>query len=189
MEKHLSTLDALLKDVTGNLSMGDSGKAAGYLKSLSVLAGAMSRSCQQEFELGLVDELEEMAPSDEGADGFQAKRQLNQRELDLSNMELALVNFFANVSSGCYMTAGAAAAALNEVANQIAKQEDTPLFPKPMTDDEMRAWAAGHGIEVTDETNLPEAHPAYQLPHSEPAAKKRRKDGAPARKRRGAAHV
>jgi hypothetical protein len=174
MDQHLGTLDALLKDVAGNLSIGDFRKAAGYLKSLSVLTDAMSRACQQEFELGLIDELEEMSPPKELADGLQAKRQLNQRELELGTLEVALAGYVADVSSGCYLTAGAAAAALNEVADQVAKQENTPLFPKPMTDDEMRAWAAAHGIEVIDETNSSEAHPAYQLLNGQPATRKRR---------------
>lgn len=150
MNKHLNILDALLADVSGNLAMGNSKNAAGYLKSLSLLAGALSRQCQQQFELDVLEELEDMAPSAETAQGLKAKRSLNERELGLSKLEVELTDYFANVSSSCYLSAEHAADALRSIADDVEKQEGSLLFPRPLTADEMKAWAAQNGIEYVD---------------------------------------
>lgn len=152
MDTKLSLLEALLKDVTGNLLMGNSKNAAGYLKSISLLTGAMSRQCQQQFELGVIEELEAMAPSGETAGGLETKRKLSQRELELSKLEVELADFFANVSSACYATAEHAADSLRSIAEDVEKQEGSELFPKPMSKDDVKAWAAERGIRYVDET-------------------------------------
>jgi len=150
MNKHLKILEALLADVSGNLAMGNSKNAAGYLKSLSVLAGALSRQCQQQFELDVLEELEDMAPNAATAKGLKAKRSLNERELELSKLEVELTNYFANVSSSCYISAKHAAEALRSIADDVEKQEGSLLFPRPLTADEMKAWAAQNRIEYID---------------------------------------
>jgi len=150
MENQLKTLEALLNDVTGNLVMGNSKNAAGYLKSISLLAGALSRQCQQQFELGVIEELEAMEPTSEMAEGLQTKRKLNQRELELSKLEVELANFFANVSSSCYLGAEDAADSLRSIADDVQRQEGSELFPKPMSAEEMKAWAAERGIPYYD---------------------------------------
>lgn len=150
MNNHLKTLEALLADVSGNLAMGNSKNAAGYLKSISLLAGALSRQYQQLFELGVTEELEDMAPSAQTAKGLQAKRSLNQREHELCRLEVELTNYFANVSSSCYLSAEHAADALRSIAHNVEKQEGSLLFPRPLTTEEMKAWAAQNGIEYVD---------------------------------------
>lgn len=158
MNKHLNILGALFNDVRGNLAMGDCKNAAGYLKSISLLAGAMSRQCQQQFELDVLEELEDMALNDDPAEGLQAKRLLNQRELELCSLESDLTNYFASVSSSCYFSAKNAADALRSIADDIEKQEGSQLFPKPMTVDDMKAWAAQNGIEFIDTANGEQSH-------------------------------
>lgn len=152
LDKHLNILESLFKDVTGNLSMGDFKNAASYLKSIGLLAAALSRQCQQEFELGLIDEIEELPTGDEVAEALVLKRKLNHRELQFSALETALTNYLALVGSRCFLTAKDAANSLRSVATDIEQQEETELFPKPMTDADMRAWAAQHGIKVIDAT-------------------------------------
>lgn len=150
MNNHVNTLEALLADVSGNLAMGNSKNAAGYLKSLSLLAGALARQCQQQFELDVLEELEGIAPNAETADGLKAKRSLNERELDLCKLEVELANYFANVSSSCYLTAEHAADSLRSIADDVENKEGSLLFPKPMTADEMKVWAEQNGIEYLD---------------------------------------
>lgn len=152
MKNPLKTLEALLNDVTGNLAMGNSKNAAGYLKSLGLLADALSRQCQQQFELGVIEELQEMAPSGEVAEGIQTKRKLNQRELELSKLEVELADFFAGVSSRCFISAKDAATNLRTIADAIEKQEGSELFPKPMAKAELKAWAEQRGMQFVDST-------------------------------------
>lgn len=153
MQKHLDILEALFKDVNGNLFMGNHKNAAGYLNSISLLTAAMSRQCQQKFELGVIEELEEMSTTAEIADGLKLKRKLNQRELELNTLDAELANYLATVSSGCFMNAADAAFSLRSIADSVEKQAGNELFPKPMTRDEMKAFAEEHGVEYVDSTN------------------------------------
>lgn len=150
MKNHLNILEALLADVSGNIAMGNSKNAAGYLKSLSLLAGAMSRQHQQKFELDVIEELHELAPTGDASEGLKTKRRLNQRELELSTLETELADYAAAVSSSCFLCAADAASALRHIADDIEKLEGSELFPKPMTKDEMKAWAESNGMQFVD---------------------------------------
>lgn len=184
MQKHLDILEALFKDVNGNLFMGNHKNAAGYLKSISLLTAAMSRQCQQEFELGVIEELEEMSTNAETADGLKLKRKLNQRELELNTLDAELANYLATVSSGCFMTAADAAASLRSIADNVEQQEGNELFPKPMTEDEVKAWAEEHGINYVDSTN-DSVEAIIERLTSAPAATNRGKTNRAARRRAG----
>lgn len=146
VDRHLSTLDSLLKDANGNLSIGDFGNAAGYLHSISDLASALSRQCQQEHELSLLEEVEVLEASDDLAQALAVKRRLNQRELELCKLEATLADYAAMVSAHCFRGASDAANALRSIADTVEAQADTALFPRPITEDDLRSWAAERGI-------------------------------------------
>lgn len=148
--KDLNTLISLLHDVKGNLAMGDSKNTAGYLKSISLLAGAMSRQHQQDFELDVIEELEELALNAAMTEGLQAKRKLNHRELELCNLEVKLATYVVAASSGCFISSKAAAESLRKIANGIEAQGESELFPRRATVEEVKAWAAREGIECVD---------------------------------------
>jgi hypothetical protein len=154
LDQHLSTLDALFKDVTGNVAMGEFKNAAGYLKSIGLLATALSRQCQQEFELELIGELEDLTRARAVREALEVKRSLNNRELRLNMLEANLANYVASVSSSCFFTAKDAANALRAIADSVEKQEGSELFPKPMTRDDMRAWCEQNGIEFIEADSL-----------------------------------
>ncbi|MBE0548547.1 MAG: hypothetical protein IH627_13050 [Rubrivivax sp.] len=177
----LNTLSALLQDVQGNLTMGNFKNAAGYLKSISLLAGATSRQCQQKFELGLIEELEDMAPSTDAAKGLDTKRKLNQREFELCDLEVKLADYFACASSGCFVDSKAAAETLRHLASDIEAQGETALFPKPATIEEVKAWAVRAGIEFQDGDTAKGQALFDRLAKS--AARKGSKRGSPAARR------
>lgn len=154
LTKTLDTLDALFKDANGNLALGDYKNAAGYLKSIGLLATALSRQCQQEFELGLIEELEEMTRAKALREGLEVKRSLNNRELQLSRLEASLANYFALVSSSCFITAEDAANSLRAIADSVEKQAGNELFPKPMGRDDMREWCKQNGIQFVEAGDL-----------------------------------
>lgn len=154
LTKNLDTLDALFKDANGNLALGDYKNAAGYLKSIGLLATALSRQCQQEFEAGLIEELEEMTRAKALREGLEVKRSLNNRELQLSELEASLANYYALVSSSCFITAEDAANSLRAIADSVEKQAGNELFPKPMSQDDMRDWCKRNGIQFVEAGSL-----------------------------------
>ena len=145
----IETLEALLLDVQGNGILGNAKNMSGYLRSMSLLSGAMSRRYWQTFELEVIDELKDLGAAAELAGGLQAKQKLNQRELELSELEVQLANFHACAGSGCFVTKEDAAAALRKIADDL-ELKDSELFPPPMTVEQMKAWAKKVGAHFVD---------------------------------------
>lgn len=143
-------LAPLLHDVHGNLLLGNDRKVAGYLKSLSLMAGALSRQYEQKFELDLIKEPRRMAPSNETAEGLESKRKLNQREVELCDIEVMLAHYFICVSCDGFVTSKAAAEFMRNLANDIEALGETELFRKPATFEEIMAWAAKAGFKDVD---------------------------------------
>lgn len=151
MNKEISILQALLDDTKGNAYVGNPRKMAGYLNSMSNLAGAMSRQCSQQFEIGAAEELEES--TDESR--MKVKKQIAQRELELAELETKLATFAADASSGCFLSKEDAAKSLRVIADTI-EAEDTELFPKPWTEADYKAYAESIGATYSTAENVEE---------------------------------
>ena len=145
----IETLEALLSDVQGNGILGDAKNMSGYLRSISLLAGAMSRRYWQTFEMDVIDELKGLGVAVKLSKGLQAKQKLNQRELELAELEVQLANFHACAGSGCFVTKEDAAAALRKIADDL-ELKDSVVFPPPMTVEQMRAWAKDVGAHFVE---------------------------------------
>ena len=171
----IETLDALMSDVHGNGILGDAKNMSGYLRSISLLAGAMSRRYWQTFEMEVIDELKGLETTVELSKGLQAKQRLNQRELDLTELEVQLANFHACAGSGCFATKEDAAAALRKIADDL-ELKDSVVFPPPMTDEQMRAWAKDVGAHFV-EPGSPESESFLSRLRSPKGAKTKRVRG------------
>lgn len=147
--KHIETLQALLNDVKGNQFLGNAKKMSQYLKSMSLLADAMARQSWQQFEIDVIEELKDVDGKVEVQDALNMKNKLAQRELELADLEVKLMDFQAGVSSSAYFTKETAAAALRKIADGI-EEKDTELFPKPWTTDDVKAYAKSIGATYID---------------------------------------
>lgn len=152
----IDTLQALLDDVKGNDCIGHVRNMSSYLKSMSSLADAMARTYWQQFELDAIAELGEVKRPGEVEQCLATKKAVAQRELELSNLNVKLVEFTSFVSAGCFLSKENAANALREIADELEKR-DSALFPKPWTEDDFTAYAAGIGaryIDLSAETDI-----------------------------------
>ncbi|NML45910.1 hypothetical protein HHL11_19330 [Ramlibacter sp. G-1-2-2] len=150
----IKTLEALLADVTGNLLLGDAKKTSGYLKSISLLSGALARQSWQQFELDVIDEMREVSGRN-AEDALKVKTQLAQREFDLSTLEVKLTGFLAQVDSGCFATKTDAAKSLRALADAL-EQAESLLFPAPATKEQLKAYAASIGATFSEAGSLDE---------------------------------
>ncbi|WP_114969917.1 hypothetical protein [Rhodoferax ferrireducens] len=147
---HIDTLQALLNDVKGNEFLGDAKKISGYLKSLSLLADAMSRSSWQQFELDVVGELKALNAGPEVTRGLETKVQLAQRELELADLQVKLMDFHCCAASSAFMSKEDAAKSLRKIADQI-EAADSKLFPKPWTEEDVKAYTNQIGAEYIED--------------------------------------
>lgn len=145
----INTLQALLNDVKGNEFLGDAKKMSGYLKSISLLSDAMARRSWQQFELDVVDELKELKSGPEMTRGLDAKVQLAQRELELADLQVKLMDFHGCVASHVFMSKEGAAKSLRKIADHI-EAKDSALFPKPWTEEDARAYAKKIGANYIE---------------------------------------
>jgi hypothetical protein len=142
--KEIEILQALINDVKGNVFLGDTKKASGYLKSMSLLADAMARRSWQLFELHVIDEIKEVEGSEKVAEALEVKAKLAKREFELADMQVKLMEFHASVASSAFVTKEDAANSLRKIVDKIAANE-SELFPKPWTAEELKAYAASIG--------------------------------------------
>jgi len=166
---NIEMLQALINDVKGNEFLGDAKKLSGYLKSASLLADAMARSYWQQFELDVIDELKEIKGNSKMADALNVKAKLAQRELELADLQVKLVDFHACAASSAFFTKEMAAQSLRKIATEI-EAKDSELFPKPWTDKEHRAYAASIGATYSDNSTDFETF-LNQIGHKKPVAK------------------
>lgn len=150
MNNEIKTLEALLNDVKGNLVLGDARRMSGYLKSISQLADALARKCWQEFELDAIEELREVSGRDL-AEGLDVKVKLAKREQELAELSVKFADFVAQVDSGCFSSKEGAARSIRDIANSIESKE-SPLFPAPLSEDELKAYAERIGASYSVST-------------------------------------
>ncbi|MEO8121431.1 MAG: hypothetical protein ABI606_19160 [Rhodoferax sp.] len=148
----IETLQALLNDVKGNEFMRDAKKVSGYLKSISLLADAMARRSWQQFELDVIDEINEVKGSSKIADALDIKIKLANREFELADLQVKLMDFHARAASSVYCTKEDAANDLRKIADDIASK-DSELFPKPWTEEDFKAYAASIGATYIDNSD------------------------------------
>lgn len=151
----INTLQALLDDVKGNVFLNDAKKKSGHLKSMSLLSDAMSRHEWQQFELDVIDELKAIETNDEMVEALDNKVQLAKRELELSQLQMKLMDFHACAASSVFFSKEGAAVSLRKIADEI-EAKDTLLFPKPWSAEDTRAYAEKIGatyIESLEEMN------------------------------------
>jgi hypothetical protein len=148
--ENIKTLQALLDDVKGNQFLGNAKKMSGYLKSMSLLADALARKNWQQFEIEVIDEIRSEKGGVAVSDALNVKCKLAQRELELADLEVQLVDFQVGVSCSAYCTKESAAAALRKIADEI-EAKDTELFPKPWTEDDVIAYAKSIGATYSNE--------------------------------------
>lgn len=149
--KHIETLQNLLKDVEGNRFLGNAKRMSGYLKSISLLSDAMARRSWQQFELDLIEELKVIDSGAEVKKAIEVKVKFAKREYELSELQVNLAAFLANVDAECYFTKENAADELRKIADEIAAK-DSELFPKPWSREEFKAYAASIGATYSEET-------------------------------------
>lgn len=147
---HIETLQALLNDVKGNEFLGDARKMSGYLKSMSLLADAMALRCWQQFELDVIDELKEIKGNAKVTDALNVKVKLAQREFELADLQVKLINFHACAASSAFTTKEIAAESLRKIATEIEAKE-SELFPKAWTEDEFKAYAKSIGATYVED--------------------------------------
>ena len=147
--KHIEILQALLDDVKGNQFMGNAKKMSGYLKSMSLLADALARKNWQKFEIDVIDEIRGKKGGVAVTDALNIKCKLAQRELELADLEVKLIDFQVGVSCSAYFTKESAAAALRKIADEI-EAKDTALFPKPWSKDDLKAYAKSIGATYVE---------------------------------------
>ena len=154
--KEITSLQALLNDVKGNEFLGDAKKMSGYLKSLSLLADALSRRSWQEFEIDVIDELKAVKSNAKMQTALDIKKKLAQREFELAELQVKLMQFHGYAAAGAYITKECAAGSLRKIADDLEKS-DSELFPKPWSEEETRAYAKQVGARyVEDNENLEE---------------------------------
>lgn len=131
-------------------------KMSGYLKSMSLLADAMALRYWQQFELDVIAELKVIKGSAKVTDALNVKVKLAQREFELADLQVKLINFHTCAASSAFVTKEVAGESLRKIAAEI-EAKDSELFPKPWTDDEMKAYAKSIGAIYVDEGGDPEA--------------------------------
>jgi hypothetical protein len=147
---HIETLQALINDVKGNEFLGDAKKMSGYLKSMSMLADALALRYWQQFELDVIDELKAIKGNAKVTDALNVKVKLAQREFELADLQVKLINFHACAASSAFITKEVAAESLRTIASEI-EAKDSALFPKPWTEDEMKAYAKSIGATYVED--------------------------------------
>lgn len=150
MNNEIQTLEALLNDVKGNLVLGDARRMSGYLKSISQLADALARKCWQEFELDVIEELREMS-GQKMAKGLDVKAKLAKREQELTELSVKFADFLAQVDSGCFASKELAARGIRQIADSVESKE-SPLFPAPLSEEELKAYCESIGASYSVST-------------------------------------
>lgn len=144
----LEILEALMADAQGSTFVDNSRRAAEYLHSLSKMAGALARQFEQEADL---IELSKFLEAEVTADAQQvlATKLAHHEQAHLAALlETDLTEFMVHVRCGSFISPKAAADSLRSHADSMEAHGHNPLFPAPMSEDELLAQLGQSGIAL-----------------------------------------